>query len=66
MGVDVEKSVVNGPPDEMIIEESKDSDLIVIGTHGRSGLSRLLVGSTTNRVIRKAKCPVMVMKIEEE
>ncbi len=66
MGVDVEKSVVNGPPDEMIIEESKDSDLIVIGTHGRSGLSRLLVGSTTDRVIRKAKCPVMVMKIEEE
>lgn len=66
MGVEVEKSVVNGPPDEMIIEESKDSDLIVIGTHGRSGLSKLLVGSTTDRVIRKAKCPVLVMKIEEE
>ncbi len=65
-GVEVEKSLVQGHPDEMIIEESKDHDLIVIGTHGRSGISRLLMGSTAERVVRFAKCPVMVIRIKEE
>ncbi len=66
MGVDVDKSLVHGHPDEIIIDESKDHDLIVIGTHGRSGISRLLMGSTAERVVRYAKCPVMVIRIKEE
>ncbi len=66
LGVEVEKSLVHGPPDEMIIEESKDQDLIVIGTHGRSGLSRIFIGSTTDRVVKNAECPVMVIHIKEE
>jgi nucleotide-binding universal stress UspA family protein len=37
------------------------SDLIVIGSHGRSGVERLLLGSVTEKVVRKAPCPVMVV-----
>ena len=66
LGVEMEKSIVNGEPTKTIIEESEDHDLIVIGTHGRSGLSRLLVGSTSEIIIRQAKCPVMVVRIEED
>ncbi len=66
MGVELEKSLVHGHPDDLIVEESKNFDLIVIGTHGRSGLSRLLVGSITERVVRHAKCPVLIIKTEEE
>jgi len=39
-------------------------DLIVIGTHGRSGLRRVLVGSVAETVMRKAKCPVLTLKSE--
>jgi nucleotide-binding universal stress UspA family protein len=41
--------------------EALKSDLIVIGSHGRSGFERLLVGSITEKVLRKATCPVMVV-----
>lgn len=39
-----------------------DADLIVLGTHGRGGLSRLLLGSVAEGVLRKASCPVLVAK----
>jgi universal stress protein A len=37
-------------------------DLIIIGSHGRSAISRLLVGSTAERVVEHARCPVLVVK----
>ena len=37
------------------------ADILVIGSHGRSGLDRLLLGSTTEKVVRKAQCPVLVV-----
>jgi universal stress protein A len=45
--------------------ESHDVDLIVIGSHGSTGISRLLVGSTTEKVMREASCPVAVLKRPE-
>jgi nucleotide-binding universal stress UspA family protein len=39
-----------------------NTDLIVIGNHGRSGLARLFTGSTTERVVRHAPCPVLVVR----
>ena len=49
---------------EGIIEaaEEMDSDLIVMGTHGRTGLSRLLMGSVAEHVLPKASCPVLMVK----
>jgi nucleotide-binding universal stress UspA family protein len=42
--------------------ERENMDLIVIGSHGRTGFSRLLMGSVAEGVLRKAKCPVLVVK----
>lgn len=56
-----------GKPTTQIVEEAKRShaDLIVMGTHGRTGLSHLLIGSTAEQVVRHAPCPVMVVREQE-
>lgn len=43
-----------------IVDESKEDDLIVMGSHGRSGVKRLVLGSTAEEVLRTATCPVLV------
>jgi nucleotide-binding universal stress UspA family protein len=50
-----------------IIETAKSegADLIVMSTHGRTGLSHLLIGSVTERVVRKASCPVLSVRPAE-
>lgn len=52
-----------GSPADHICKEALEqkADLIVIGTHGRKGLDRMLLGSVTERVIRLAQCPVLVV-----
>jgi universal stress protein A len=48
-----------------VIEEvarSESVNLIAMGTHGRSGLQRLLLGSTAERVVQHAPCPVLVVR----
>jgi nucleotide-binding universal stress UspA family protein len=54
---------IGGRPHEFIIQEAKDKsvDLIVMGTHGRTGLKKLLMGSVAERVIGHAPCAVMVI-----
>ena len=66
MGIEIEKSIMDGHPAEVIIEESEKQDIIVMGTHGRSGITKLFMGSTAEKVIHQGKCPVMVVRIEEE
>jgi nucleotide-binding universal stress UspA family protein len=58
---------VSDSPAEAITDYAKgeDVDLIVIGTHGRSGMSRLLVGSVAERVLRTAPCPVLTVRHPE-
>jgi nucleotide-binding universal stress UspA family protein len=53
---------MGGRPYEFIVEEAKKRgiDLIVMGSHGRTGMSKLLMGSVAERVIGHAPCPVMV------
>jgi nucleotide-binding universal stress UspA family protein len=62
---DVEKLVVRGVPFVEIIRTAKDknADLIVIGTHGRTGIDHMLFGSTAEKVVRKASCPVLTVRI---
>ncbi|WP_050419461.1 universal stress protein [Bradyrhizobium tropiciagri] len=62
-GAACETSLVeSGRPDQAIIAAAKDKgcDLIVMSSHGRSGLSALLIGSVTNKVLTQAKTPVLV------
>lgn len=63
-GVRVEVAVCEGYAATVIIEEAalRRADLIVIGTHGRSGLKHLLLGSIAERVVQKAPCPVLTVK----
>lgn len=57
-----------GDPVEKIVRIAQESraDLIVMGTHGRSGLSRFLTGSVAEGVLRQAPCPVLTMKLPAE
>jgi len=61
----VEKMVVRGVPFVEIIKtaKGKNADLIVIGTHGRTGIDHMLFGSTAEKVVRKAACPVLTVRI---
>ncbi len=60
----IETRLVRGFEAEEIINEARDfaADLIVMGTHGRAGLSRFLMGNTAQSVLPKAECPVLVVK----
>jgi nucleotide-binding universal stress UspA family protein len=62
--VRVERRVVVGYPAEQILTEAaKDEvDMIVLGTHGRTAMMRLLMGSVAESVIRGATCPVLAVK----
>ena len=59
--VQFEHRLVTGEPAAAIVELADDEnvDMIVIGTHGRSGISRLLMGSVAEVVVRRANCPVL-------
>lgn len=58
-------AIVTGIPYEEITAtaEKIDASLIVIGTHGRTGLDRILFGSTAERVVRSASCPVLTVRL---
>lgn len=62
---DVEKMVVRGVPFVEIIRTAKErkADMIVIGTHGRTGIDHMLFGSTAEKVVRKSPCPVLTVRM---
>ena len=63
----LETSVVPGIPYDEIIKKGVElsADLIVVGTHGRTGLDHVLFGSTAEKVVRKSPVPVMTIRIKE-
>lgn len=63
-GIAIEHRLEYGEPESVIIKTALDigADLIVMGTHGRSGLRRLLMGSVAEHVVRKAPCPVLTVR----
>ena len=65
---DFETRIVPGMPYDQILEQAEDSgaELIVLGTHGRTGLDHVLFGSTAEKVVRKSKFPVLTVRLEEE
>jgi nucleotide-binding universal stress UspA family protein len=56
-----------GAPEIEIADAAADigADLIIIATHGRKGLSRMVLGSTTEKVVRHAPCPVLIVREKE-
>jgi nucleotide-binding universal stress UspA family protein len=63
----IEGRVVVGAPFVEIIRQARESnvDLLVVGTHGRTGLKHMLIGSVAEKVVRKAPCPVLTVKHPE-
>jgi nucleotide-binding universal stress UspA family protein len=65
-GLGARRKIVVGVPAEVIVAEAEaeQADLIVMGTHGRTGLPQVLVGSVAEAVIRKAPCPVLAVHVK--
>jgi universal stress protein A len=63
-GVHIRTHIHSGVPAEVITSMAKrwKADLIVVGTHGRSGLAHMLLGSVAERVVRDATCPVLTVR----
>ncbi|ERG92025.1 MAG: universal stress protein UspA related nucleotide-binding protein [Haloquadratum walsbyi J07HQW1] len=66
--VDVTPAVEAGIPDDSIVTyaEEHDIDLIVMGTHGRTGLERYLLGSVTERTVRRSSVPVLTVRTDTD
>lgn len=64
-GVPYEHRLVIGDPATEIVEAAKQvgADMIVMSTHGRTGLGRLLMGSVAEAVVRRSPCPVFTFKV---
>jgi len=62
--IQFEHKLLIGDPATAIVQTAADegADFIVIGTHGRTGLTRLLMGSVAEAVVRRAQCPVLTIK----
>ncbi len=67
-GLSVQTRVVTGIPSEEVLAAAKadDVDLIVVGTRGKTGLEHVMLGSTAERIIRMAPCPVLAVRSERE
>lgn len=64
-GVQVHTEQIDGPSVTTLIDLSKEASMIVVGSHGRGGLARALVGSVSSSLVRHAHCPVAVIRDEE-
>jgi nucleotide-binding universal stress UspA family protein len=64
-GLSVDTEQVDGAPAEVIVQRARDlgAGLIMMTTHGRSGLRRVLLGSVAEAVLHDAPCPVLLVKL---
>jgi nucleotide-binding universal stress UspA family protein len=62
--MEIEATVIQGIPFAEIISTAreKEIDMIVIGSHGRTGISHMMLGSVSEKVVRKAPCPVLTVR----
>ncbi|MFA1610594.1 universal stress protein [Halobellus rubicundus] len=67
-GVEAVTVVEPGIPDDVVVDYAVDNDcdLIVMGTHGRTGLERYLLGSVTERTVRRSAVPVLTVRASDE
>ena len=62
----IKREIVIGDPGVIVADRAEElhADLIILPSHGRTGFSRILLGSVAERVVRLAKCPVLVFKLK--
>jgi nucleotide-binding universal stress UspA family protein len=67
-GIDTESLIEHGTPHRAIIDyaTAEAVDLVVMGTHGRTGVGRFLLGSVTERVVRTSPVPVLTVRGDDE
>jgi nucleotide-binding universal stress UspA family protein len=61
-GVEVERKLAEGDAGDVLVAESADAELLVVGSHGRSGFKAAILGSVSRHVVAHASCPVVVVK----
>jgi nucleotide-binding universal stress UspA family protein len=61
-GIEVEQRLVEGDAGDALVAESGAAELVVVGSHGRSGLKAALLGSVSRHVATHADCPVVVVR----
>lgn len=61
-GIEVQRKLVERDAGEALVAESAEADLVVVGSHGRSGFRAALLGSVSRHVVDHSKCPVVVVK----
>jgi nucleotide-binding universal stress UspA family protein len=60
-GVELDRRVVEGAPGAVLVDESRDADLLVVGSRGRGGFAGLLLGSVGQQCAQHAACPVVII-----
>jgi nucleotide-binding universal stress UspA family protein len=60
--VDIRTSIAEGNPAKVLIERSKEADLLVVGARGREGFAGMLLGSVSQHLVAHAECPVVVVR----
>lgn len=68
LGISVQSHIATGIPSEEVlaVARAEETDLIVVGTKGKTGLEHILLGSTAERIIRMAPCPVLTVPVERQ
>ena len=61
-GVAIEQRVVEGTAGAVLVDESHEADLLVVGSRGRGGFAQLLLGSVSQQCAHHAACPVVIVR----
>ena len=65
-GVVIERRVVEGGPATVLVDESRNAELLVVGSRGHGGFAGLLLGSVSQQCAHHAACPVVIVRAPEE
>jgi nucleotide-binding universal stress UspA family protein len=63
---DVQVTILPGTPAQALVEVAEGADLLVVGSHGRTGLSRVVLGSVAMAAAQHATCPVVVLRTPDK